>query len=240
MDFRNVYDDDAYAAAYARLEFPDTYYLAFRDLPDLFARHVRGARALDFGCGTGRSTRFLVKHGFTAFGVDIASEMVRRAQAIDPAGDYRLVAPGGLRALPAASCDLILAAFTFDNVPTHATKVALFADLHRLLAPTGRLVNLISAPEIYWYEWASFSTRDFPENRRAKTGDEVRIINTALTDRRPAVDILWPEAAYRAVYAEAGLHIVELHKPLGRADEPYAWVSETRIPPWNIYVLGPG
>ncbi len=34
MDFRNCYDDDAYAAAYAKLEFPGTYCLAFRDLPE--------------------------------------------------------------------------------------------------------------------------------------------------------------------------------------------------------------
>ena len=96
MDMRNCYDDDGYAAAYARLEFPGTYYLAFRDLPQLFDRHVRGRRALDFGCGTGRSTRFLIAQGFAATGVDIAAEMVRRAWAIDPAGDYRLVADGDL------------------------------------------------------------------------------------------------------------------------------------------------
>lgn len=239
MDFRNVYDDDAYAAAYAKLEFPGTYYLAFRDLPQLFARHARGRAALDFGCGTGRSTRFLVRHGYEAVGVDIAAEMVRRAQAIDPAGDYRLVTDGDLRQFPDASFDLILAAFTFDNVPTRETKVKLFRELRRVLRPDGRLVNLVSSPEIYWHEWASFSTRDFPENRRAGRGDEVRIIVTALEDRRPAVDVLWPEDAYREVYAEAGLRVADVHRPFGRADEPFEWVSETTVAPWTIYVLAP-
>jgi hypothetical protein len=27
------------------------------------------------------------------------------------------------------------------------------------------------------------------------------------------------------------------HRPLGREDEPFAWVNETRIAPWVIYVL---
>jgi hypothetical protein len=51
--FVNVYDDRARAAAYARLEFPGTYYLAFRDLPAILAEHVQGRQAVDFGCGTG-------------------------------------------------------------------------------------------------------------------------------------------------------------------------------------------
>lgn len=237
MGFRNCYEDDAYAAAYAKLEFPGSYYLAFRDLPELLARHVRGRRALDFGCGTGRSTRFLTRLGYAATGVDIAPEMVRHAQATDPAGDYRLVRDD-LSQFEDGSFDLVLSAFTFDNVPTRERKVALLAQLRRVLAANGRLVNLVSAPEIYWHEWASFSTRDFPENRRARCGDEVRIIVTALEDRRPAVDILWPDADYRDVYAHAGLTVHEVHRPLGRADEPYAWVSETTTAPWTIYILG--
>jgi ubiquinone/menaquinone biosynthesis C-methylase UbiE len=54
MRFRNVYQDRQRADAYATLEFERTYHLAFRELPDLLARHARGNRALDFGCGSGR------------------------------------------------------------------------------------------------------------------------------------------------------------------------------------------
>ena len=99
------------------------------------------------------------------------------------------------------------------------------------------MVNLVSSPEIYRNEWASFSTKDFPENRQAQCGDEVRIIVTALEDRRPATDILWPEEAYREVYAGAGLAVQEVHRPLGQADEPYEWVSETTIAPWSSTCL---
>ena len=45
MGFANVYADAKRAQAYARLEFPGTYYLAFRDLPDLCRRHVGGFQA---------------------------------------------------------------------------------------------------------------------------------------------------------------------------------------------------
>jgi SAM-dependent methyltransferase len=237
MDFRNSYEDDAYAAAYAKLEFPGTYYLAFRDLPAIFSRHIVGRQALDLGCGAGRSTRFLRKLGFDAVGVDIAEEMVRRARAFDPQGDYRLVADGELGQFANATFDLAFSAFPFDNVPTAAGKIRLFRELARVLKQNGRIVNLVSSPEIYLNEWVSFTTRDFPENRHAKCGDEVRIINTALEDKRPAVDVLWPDEDYRDVYRESGLRGIEVCRPLGRPDEPYQWVNETTIAPWVIYVL---
>ena len=51
MLFSNVYDDKQRAEAYATLDFPGTYYLAYRDLPAIIAEHVVGKDALDFGCG---------------------------------------------------------------------------------------------------------------------------------------------------------------------------------------------
>ena len=238
MAFRNTYEDIAYADAYAKLEFPGTYFLAYRDLPAILAEHVRGRRALDVGCGTGRSTRFLRKLGFEAVGIDIAGEMIQRAHALDPAGDYRLVADCDFGQFADHSFDLALAVFTFDNIPTREKKVTLLAEMGRVLKEGGRIINLVSSPEIYRYEWASFSTKDFPENKRAKCGDRVRIIVTALEDRRPAVDVIWPDEDYREVYRCAGLQVVEVRKPLGRADEPFEWVNETTIPPWTIYILG--
>jgi hypothetical protein len=58
-EFRNAYDDERRARAYTELKFPGAYFLAFRDLPEIFGRHVSGSWAIDFGCGTGRSTGFL-------------------------------------------------------------------------------------------------------------------------------------------------------------------------------------
>lgn len=238
MAFRNAYEDEQMAAAYSRLEFPATYYLAYRDLPRIFSDHVNGRQALDFGCGAGRSSRFLRACGFDVIGVDIAENMLRQAKAIDPIGDYRLMEDGDFAALAGSAFDLILSAFTFDNVPTMEKKVAMFRALRGLLRPNGRIVNLVSAPEIYLNEWASFSTRDFlAENRKAATGEVVRIINTAIDDHRPVEDIVWPEEAYLDVFARAGLSVVEQHRPLGTPDEPYPWVNETEIAPWVIWVL---
>lgn len=198
---------------------------------------MKAVAALDFGCGSGRSTRFLRSLGFEAIGVDISPEMISKAHEIDPAGDYRLVPGDDLSALPREGFSLIQSAFTFDNIPGVDTKIRLFSDLRSLLQPSGVLVSIVSAPEIYWNEWASFSTIDYPENRNAQPGDQVRIITTDFEDRTPCVDIICPHESYLDIYSRAGLEIVEMRKPLARGDEPYPWVSETRIAPWVIYVL---
>jgi len=237
MGFANCYQNATRAQAYSKLEFANTYHLAFRDLPEIFRAHVKGVSAVDFGCGTGRSTRFLRGLGFETVGVDISPEMVSKAREIDPRGDYRVIPSDDMSSLPRESFSLIQSAFTFDNIPGMDTKARLFRDLCDLLKPDGILVNIVSAPEIYCNEWTSFSTKDFPENRNAKPGDPVKIITTDFEDRSPAVDILWPHESYLEVYCRAGLAVIEMRKPLAKGDEPYQWVSETRIAPWVIYAL---
>lgn len=237
MEFGNVYGDSRRAEAYAKLEFPGTYYLAYRDIPGLISRHVNGTRALDFGCGTGRSTRFLEALGFDTTGVDISEDMLSQARRRDSEGDYMLVEDGNLDPVRGRAYDLVLSAFTFDNVPTMQKKVVLFRQLRDLLVDRGRIINLVSSPEIYMHEWASFSTRDFPENREARSGDKVKIIMTDVDDRRPVEDIIWSEEDYGEVYRRSGLEVAEKRKPLAKPGEPYDWVNETTVAPWTIYVL---
>ncbi len=45
-----TYDDADIADFCDGLDHVDTYQLAFRDLPDIIARHVTGPAALDFAC----------------------------------------------------------------------------------------------------------------------------------------------------------------------------------------------
>jgi len=236
MDFANCYEDASRAHAYATLEFANTYYLAYRDLPLIVSEHVRGTQALDFGCGTGRSTRFLRKLGFEVAGIDISEEMLHVARALDPSGDYRLVPPGDLSEFTPETFHLIVALFTFDNI-AGAAKARILSDLRKLLRPAGIIVSVVSSPAIYTHEWASFTTKDFPENAAARSGDVVRIIVTDHEDSRPVEDILCTDESYRAVYEEAGLEVIQVLKPLAKGDESYAWVNETKIPPWVIYVL---
>jgi ubiquinone/menaquinone biosynthesis C-methylase UbiE len=214
--------------------------LAYRDLPAIISRYVQGKKAIDFGCGTGRSTRFLRQLGFDVVGVDIADQMLTLARKRDPDGEYRLVPDGNLQGLAADTYDLVLSVFTFDNIPTMEKKVLLLQSLKRLLNRNGRIVSVVSSPEIYVNEWASFSTKDFPQNRTAKSGEKVYIVMLDVEDSRPVEDIIWMDQDYRETYKLAGLEPVNISRPLANETEPYRWVSETKIAPWVIYVLRPG
>jgi len=236
--FGNVYEDEGRARAYATLQFPGTYYLAYRDLPSLVRHYGCGTRALDFGCGTGRSTRFLRDLRFEVTGLDISQAMLDQARSLDPAGDYRLVGDGGvLDGFAPDSFGVILAAFTFDNIPTDAAKADALRRLRTLLAPDGALFLVVSSPAIYVNEWVSFSTKNFPENREARDGDRVRIVMLDVPDRRPVEDVLCTDANYRRLFENASLEVREVRSPLATGQETTRWVSETITAPWTIYVL---
>ena len=240
MEFSNVYEDAKRAEAYAKLEFPGTYFLAYRDLPDIIFKHSQGNSAIDFGCGTGRSTRFLQKLGFNTIGVDIAENMINKAKEIDPKGNYQLVEEGDLNKIRDNTYDLALAVFTFDNIPTKEKKIKNLREVMNTLKSEGRIILLVSTPEIYTNEWVSFSTKDFPENKLAKSGDKVKIIITDIDDKRPVEDVIYSDRDYQETFKKAGLQLITTYKPLAKENEPYEWVNETRIAPWIIYVLKKG
>jgi SAM-dependent methyltransferase len=202
----------------------------------LIQRHNHGSRALDFGCGTGRSTRFLRNLGLNVTGADVSQAMLDQARALDPSGGYHLIRTNLVDEFAPASFDIILAAFAFDNMPMEVKADALSA-LRILLTPVGCLLLVVSAPEIYVNEWASFSTRDFLDNRHASDGDRVRIVMLDVPDRRPVEDILCTDARYLRLFESAGLKVLDVQRPLATGKEPTRWVSETTTAAWTIYVL---
>lgn len=237
MEFKNSWGNQKRAESYSKLEFPNTYYLAYRDLPEIISKHVKGKKAVDFGCGTGRSSRFLKQLGFDVTGIDIAQDMLDIAKELDKTGDYQLVTNAAYSRLGVEQFDLIQSIFTFDNIPGWENRTQILVSLRDLMKPNGRMICLDSAPEIYTNEWASFTTKDFPENRNAKTGDIVRDIMLDVEDRSPVEDIFWPEKDYYKLFDLAGLEIEAFYKPLGKDDEPFNWVSEKETAPWMIFVL---
>jgi ubiquinone/menaquinone biosynthesis C-methylase UbiE len=174
---------------------------------------------------------------FQNTGVDISPEMISLARTRDPRGKYYLIEDGDFSPVETNRFNLILCAFPFDNIPTRKHKVHLLTLLGSLLAPEGRIVNIVSTPEIYIHEWVTFTTRDYPENHHAVCGDIVRIITKEYSDERPVEDILWTDEDYQSVYRAAGLSQILNSTPLATGNEGIDWVNETRIAPWRIYVV---
>jgi ubiquinone/menaquinone biosynthesis C-methylase UbiE len=237
MNFENSWGNEVRSGSYAKLEFPNTYHLAYRDLPEIIANHVQGSKALDFGCGTGRSARFLKRLNFEVTAVDISPDMLGYAKELDPTGEYLLVSNGSYSHLGVGNFDLILSIFTFDNIQGWENRILILKALTNLLTPSGRMICLDANPELYTHEWASFSTLEFPENRYAKNGDIVRIVMKDVEDTSPVEDILWTESAYHQLFDLAGLTIEATYKPLGVESDPCKWLMESSIAPWFIFVM---
>jgi len=236
-DVPNVYADTAYAGEYAELGWNKTYYLIKRDLPGILKTHVAGTAALDFGCGTGRSTRLLRECGFNVVGIDVSEAMVKRARGLDPGQDYRVIADGDFSSLISASFDLVLSCFPFDNISGDHRKRTLLRGLAGLLKPTGCLVNIVSSADLYVNEWASFTTARFPNNRTAKSGEVVQVVTTEFSEARVCDDVLCDDATYMDIYGSAGLQVEASYRPLGRPDDGIPWISELTLAPWVIWVL---
>lgn len=237
MTFSNAYGDAERAKAYATVEFPGSYYLAYRDLPSIISRHVSGDSALDFGCGAGRSSRFLKKLGFDVVGIDISENMVEIARSADEAGSYHIVQEGDFGVLGSERFDLILCCMPFDNIPDASNRTKLLHDLGGFLAETGRVIIVSSTRECYLHEFASLSSKDFPENATAHSGDPVKIVMKDGQDQRPITDFAWTREDYSQMAQEAGLREIEYQLPLGKANEPFNWISETFVAPFFVCVL---
>lgn len=99
--------------------------------------------AVDAACGTGRFSAMLTARGHHVIGVDSSPDMLARARAKVPSGDFR---SGELGALPvaAASADLVTCGLALAHVPDLRPA---FAEFARVLRPGGHLVISDVHPE---------------------------------------------------------------------------------------------
>jgi SAM-dependent methyltransferase len=195
---------DAIAEEYAQQYFEELDGKPFdREILDRFAASVRGrGRVCDLGCGPGQIARYLAARGVDAFGIDASAAMVVTARRLNPKLDFtqgdffRLDLADGALAGIAAFYSLI-----------HCAREELgraVAELHRVLAPGGRLIlcvhagsDEVSRDELYGKRVAFVATL-FSEDeiRSALTGAGLRI--DELT-QRPPYDFEYPSTRIYAL-----------------------------------------
>jgi 2-polyprenyl-3-methyl-5-hydroxy-6-metoxy-1,4-benzoquinol methylase len=100
-----------------------------------------GQRVLDVGCGEGRFTAELVRVGADAVGIDVAEEPLRRARALHPQLDLRLVDGAGAWELADASFDAVWAGEVIEHI---ADTAAWLSEVRRVLRSGGSV--LVSTP----------------------------------------------------------------------------------------------
>lgn len=229
------HDYAKYASAYATLGLDGGYFLAFRDLPPLLEKYVHGNKALDYGCGAGRSTRFLKNLGYDVIGADISSDMLRQAIEQDDAGDYRRIASAQLL-FEDETFDLVFSSFVFLEVPTFEEITAIFGEMKRVTKRGGTVLAIANPAEAFNAagRYMSFSF-DFPENHQPKkSGDtvSVRILGTDVVLH----DFYWTRNDFERATESVGLVEKEVHTPLGKDDDGVEWLDEKTCPIISLYV----
>ncbi|MGI5273416.1 class I SAM-dependent DNA methyltransferase [Nonomuraea sp. CA-218870] len=115
-----------------------------------FAEYARGPEAgevADLGCGPGRVTAHLRSLGVNAFGVDLSPEMVAVARRSHPGLRFEV---GSMTALDLADESVGGAVAWYSTVHTPPELLpVVFAEIHRVLAPGGRLLIAFKAGDAH-------------------------------------------------------------------------------------------
>lgn len=208
--------------------------LAFRDLNEIIQRHVSGNKALDFGCGAGRSTRYLQELGLDVIGVDISEKMLVEARKKDLKNTYYFIRE--IDDIPTVSkFDLILISFVFMEYSKKEDIASSLKKLAQRLSEKGKIIFIVCTEQFYNHNWLSINA-DFPENKSARSGQIVRVY---LRDYNMEVyDHLWTKIDYLDCCKAANLSVIAEYLPLGKKNDNRAWDMEFTVAPFAIYVCG--
>lgn len=229
------HDYIVYSKKYSHIGITGSFIIAFRDIPLLLKNYLGGVKCLDYGCGAGRSTRFLKAQGLDVMGVDISAEMINEAKNKDPLGDYRLINSASVPCED-GTFDLVFSSFVFLEVPTLDEIVQILEEMRRLIKDDGIILFVTSIVTDYKSDFISFSY-DFDENN-LPLQTHCHNIKLLIKDENIVLyDYNYTYEEYCTAIKRAGLSIKEMHAPLGQPTDNVDWLDEAKKNYFYIFVL---
>lgn len=235
-----MYSEDSQDVAARFARRPDhrgTDTLVFRALEQRLLALAPQGEALDVGCGTGRSTRFLNRLGLEAVGLDVSAARLREARRLDPDGHYQPYSRGQAFPFSSHRFQIVLATWVVLEIETLEAMAQLLQEVERVLHPGGTLFVATNTPEFYAHRWLT-SAVNFPENRPPlRSGQTVKVL--LQPEQLHIEDYFWSDGDYRTVFSQVGLRVQQALYPTAPPNEP-GWQDETRVAPYVIYELSKG
>jgi len=210
-----------------------TGFLAFRDLGTIIKKYIKGSKALDFGCGAGRSSRFLKELGLSVIGADISFDMIETARNISNDIDYLLIEKDCFKNL-GDQFDLIFVSFVLMELSSKKEIKILIKKLSRLLAENGKIILVVASDDLYNGDWLSIDTK-CGANMAKNSGE---IVSVYLKDYGITInDYMWKESDCEECFKQSNMLILEKIKPLGHFNDERNWIDEYIKAPFVIYIL---
>jgi ubiquinone/menaquinone biosynthesis C-methylase UbiE len=207
-------------------------YLSYRDIPLFLKNYVQGFKALDFGAGTGISAQFLLDNSFDVSAVDISGEMLKQFVINHPTVPAYLIKENEFP-FTQNSFDLVFSSFVVLELSSKEVIKEYFKTAYRVLKKDGIFITVTTSDIAYTKDWFLFDI-NYPENSNLKSGDFAKI---HLRDKNITfIDYFWTENDIKNLLEETGFEVLEIHHPLGKSDEPYAWQDEKYYSPFAIFV----
>lgn len=208
--------------------------LAFRDLQRIIRSHISGTTALDFGCGSGRSSRFLEALKFKVTAVDISTDLLDEAKAWGDSCTYILMNRGDFSFLHNQKFDLIMVSFVLMEISNLPEIVSMLNQLKSHLRYNGKIIVIAASNDLYVSDWLSLSVGS-SENYSAGSGD---IVSLWLKDFELEVkDYFWKERDCELCFKQAELSVLGKFAPLGQMEDNKPWIDEWDKAPFVIYLL---
>lgn len=136
---------------------------------------VAGKRVLEVGSGGGQCSRWLVRQGANAVGIDVSAAQLAHSRALDArTGISAVTVQADAQQLPFADSSFDIACSAYGAVPFVSDSGAVMREVARVLRPGGRWVFAVSHP-IRWC---------FPDD----PGAGGLVAQTSYFDRRPYVE----------------------------------------------------
>jgi len=189
-------------------------------------------RILDFGCGTGKVSRYLAKRGALITGVDISAREIEIANKRNNGANafYRHMPQGHIDFVEPCSKDAVVLSFVLCTIPTKEEIIRVLQMCKRVLRRQGQLIILNNNMEAsHGREFVSFS---IPHLENPQSGDLVQV---KLGKLRNLIvnDYYWTDDDYCNMIVQSGLNPTITYEPRAKARE--GWRDEFQYPPFKLF-----
>ena len=179
---------------------------------------IQAKKVMDYGCGTGRSTKFIKELGAKVIGVDIRSDIIATAKKQYPEIEFRLIENAKIP-FPNATFDLAISTFVQLEMASINEMELVAEEIFRILKIGGEFLILTVNPESWGNTYQSFSS-DFPKEFARQSGQKINVNMITEMGEIKFQDYYWEIEDYLKPLKNAGFQIKEIQEITAEKDPP--------------------